>query len=265
MNNVSRRKTRRWIWIALTCGGTAFAGQDDLDRATARYYAGYPADAIAMLEPLARAGDVAAQYLLGNMSYALRQANAAGDYDPIAWYRMATERGSAEAAYALGAIYNNRWLESRTEEDARLAEFYYQQAADRGYVKAEAPLLKLATRNSARPKARSLTYTNESFASQQPSLPASSEQATAAAGTSGIAPSGDPLADATRLAETLRQLGVGEDLLGGIANDGKAPDKQALRGLLGGLGADSQLIDNLMKLMDHVQSVTEHSLAPGAN
>lgn len=268
MDKQSSRSTHRWIWIALLCASSAFAGQADLDRAIERYYAGYPAQAFAILEPLARAGDVDAQYLLGNMAYALQQANAGGaDHDPVEWYRMAAERGSAEAAYALGAIFNNRWLESRDDADARRAEFYYQQAADRGYVKAEAPLLKLAARNRGKPQTPSLTYSNEDFASQQPAPEESAERPARTASTKppGYESSGDPLADAARLQETLRQLGIDDDLLGGLAKDGQPPDKQTLRGLLDGLGADVQLIDNVMKLIDHVQSVTEHSLAPGAN
>lgn len=269
MNKPPRRSTRGWILVALLCGSSAFAGQTDLDRAIERYYAGYPAEAIVMLEPLARAGDVDAQYLLGNMAYALRQANVAGvDHDPVEWYRMAAERGSAEAAYALGAIFNNRWLESDDGEDARLAEFYYQQAADRGYQKAEAPLLKLATRNHIKPETPSMTYTNASFASKR-ETPSTSLPRPEAGATklipSGIELSGDPIADAARLQETLRRLGIGDGLFDSAASGGQAPNREALLGILPKLGVDEQLSDNLMKLIEHVQSVTEHSLAPGAN
>lgn len=265
----SAQYRRCWIWVALVVAGTAVAGQRDLDRAVERYYAGYPAQAVAMLEPLARAGDVDAQYLLGNMTYALARAGTPlANGDPVSWYGMAAERGSAEAAHALGAIYNNRWLESRDDGDARLAEYYYQQAADRGHSGAEARLLKLASRNNANSKSASLTYTNDSFASKQVAPEQPAEKPPAAAREPALSEfrmTGDPIADAARLREMLGRLGASGVLPGVASAAANPPEPQSVRDLLTGLGADAQLIDNLMQLMEHVQSVTEHSLAPGAN
>ncbi len=260
------------LMMALSCSltsGSLVAGQADLDRAVERYYAGYPGQAIAMLEPLAQAGDADAQYLLGNIVYALaRSGLAPAGQEATRWYRMAAEQGSAEAGYALGVIYNNRWLEKRDARDARLAEHYYQLAADLGYEKAEAPLLKLAARNRANRAYDSRVYTNADFATAgtAESAPADERTTSLARDTvAGFAMTGDPVADANRLQEMLSQLGGSLGVPGGHANGEELPDEATLTRVLTSFGADPQLIENLGKLLEHFRAATEHSLAPGAN
>ncbi len=260
------------LMMALSCSlasDSLTAGQADLDRAVERYYAGYPGQAIAMLEPLALAGDADAQYLLGNVVYALAQSGLApAGQEATRWYRMAAEQGSAEAGYALGVIYNNRWLEKRDARDARLAEHYYQLAADLGYEKAQAPLLKLAAQNRANRRYDSRVYTNADFATAEPAepIPADEPAATQSRNTvAGFAITGDPIADANRLQEILSQLGGGLGLPGGLASGEELPDEATLTRVLTSFGADPQLIDNLGKLLEHFRAATEHSLAPGAN
>ncbi len=269
MSTAPRRKIRGWCWIGLVCTGAALAGQADLDRAVERYYAGYPGEAIALLEPLALAGDTEAQYLLGNIVYALAQSGLApADQDPSRWYRMAAEQGSAEASYALGVIHNNRWLEKRDARDAQLAQQYYQRAADLGHAQAEAPLLKLATRNQAQREYDSRVYTNADFATTQAATPTSAENPAASAARNGLADfamTGDPVADANRLQALLAQLGGSLGLPDDPADADDLPDAATLTRVLTSFGADAQLIDNLGKLLQHLRSATEHSLAPGAN
>lgn len=259
------------LLTAILCAlanGPAAAGQADLDRAVERYYAGYPAQAIAMLEPLALAGDTEAQYLLGNIVYALAQSGLAADgQEPIRWYRMAAAQGSAEASYALGAIYHNRWLASRNEREAQLAERYYQAAADLGHEPAAAVLLKFAARNQANRDAESRVYTNADFATTRAPAPADEESAARTAGNAlaDFTTTGDPVADAHRLQGLLAQLGERLGLPDELAGDDSLPDETTLTRILNSLGADPQLIDNLGKLLEHFRSATEHGLDPGSN
>ncbi len=120
------------------------ADQRQLDEAVKRYYAGYPRDAIEMLEPLASSGDVEAQYLLGNILFSLLQAGTFGAVeDPEKWYRMAAEQGSADASFALGAILQNRWSQSAEKNAAASAILHYRDAVDRGHERARGALARL--------------------------------------------------------------------------------------------------------------------------
>lgn len=122
------------------------ADQRQLDEAVKRYYAGYPRDAIEMLEPLAGSGDVNAQYLLGNILFSLAQAGTFGVVeDSEKWYRMAAEQGSADASYALGAILQNRWSRSGDESTAASAITHYRDAVDRGHDRARGAMTRLVS------------------------------------------------------------------------------------------------------------------------
>lgn len=239
--------------LLLGFSASLFAGQAELDRALAQYYAGQPAQAISLLESLARAGDVDAQYLLGNMLYALAQSGQGAVSDPVAWYEMAAARGHAEAGYALGSIYHNNWLESRAESDAALAEAYFQRAFDLGYQKAQGPLLKLAARNRGKRRGNSLTYTNSSFASKQAPLttqadkPAPSVPASDALASFEL--SGDPIADAAKLEALLARI---NQQVGGTL-----PDAATLTRLLSSFGGNSGIVSNLVDLLGELQSASE--------
>lgn len=122
------------------------ADQRQLDEAVKRYYAGYPRNAIEILEPLASSGDVEAQFLLGNILFSLSQAGTFGDAgDPEKWYRMAAAQGSADASYALGAILQNRWTRSGAENMAASAILHYRDAVDRGHDRARGALARLVS------------------------------------------------------------------------------------------------------------------------
>jgi hypothetical protein len=245
--------------------GNLSAASPALDAAVKKYYAGYPNEAIGMIEPLAISGDVDAQYLLGNILYTLAnsgQGNVQGD--PVEWYRLAAEQDSPQAAYALGAIYNDRWLQSQRDEDARLARSYFQQALDLGEQKAQAALEKL----KSNPKTASLTYTNESFSSKRPSPPASqpaTKQTPQAARLSdvlaGFESSGDPAADARRLQALLNQMS-GD---GAVQGGDYGPDLVTLTQLLGGFESTEQLFSDLLNLFDHLEEASKLNTAPGSN
>ncbi len=134
--------------MALLASFPIVGGDKEIDVALEKYYSGSPLEAISLLEPLASSGDLEAQYLLGNILYSLSQTGNYEDIDdPVKWYKMASEQDSPEADYAIAAIYHNKWLESRNEEEAATAITYYLRAVERGYEKAKVPLDKLMYRS----------------------------------------------------------------------------------------------------------------------
>lgn len=132
----------KWlIPLLLTACGSAIADSATIAKAVNKYYAGFPEEAVAGLEPLALSGDVEAQYLLGNMLYSLsRNGNPPQLGDPVKWYKMAADRKLPDAHYALGVIYQNRWTVSRDPKNAAAAIVYYDRAKQLGYRKATAAL-----------------------------------------------------------------------------------------------------------------------------
>ena len=119
-----------------------------MDEAVKKYYAGFPEEAISIIKPLALSGDVDAQYLLGSILYSLsKEGNFRDIDDPVKWYKMAAEQKSADANYALGAIFHNNWNKSRDKNEAAKAIIYYQKAVELGYKKAQEPLNKIKYRS----------------------------------------------------------------------------------------------------------------------
>ena len=145
-----RRLLTGLIAIILICPLTvlAYTNSKALDEAVKRYYDGHPEEAISMIEPLAAGGDVHAQYLLGNILYSLSGTGLYPDLDdPVKWYEMAAAQNFVDAIYALGALYHNRWIESRDPNDAASAIVNYQKASDLGSPKAHQPLHRLQFRS----------------------------------------------------------------------------------------------------------------------
>lgn len=260
------------VVIAFSSAGLA-APSTVLDDAVRQYYAGQPRVAIGMLEPLAVDGDVDAQYLLGNILYTLANAGRAEAHDdPGKWYRMAAAQNSAPAIYALGAIHNNRWLQSHRDEDAELAQAYFQRALQLGDENARAALTKLKTsRNTG-----SLTYSNESFSSKR-EPPAESRSAPQKVGRtvpgkadiadalSGFESSGDPVADARQLKALLASLNGAEANPGEAQADTALPGLGSLSELLDGFESAEQLLGDLLGLFDHLEKASEIDTAPGSN
>ena len=253
--------------------GNLSANPLDLQQAAQAYQSGDSDRSLTILKPLALQGDLDAQNLLGNIIYGLSLANPSKTTeDPKKWYQMASAQGSAEASYALGVIHNNQWLRSKREEDALLAEHYYQQALDRGYSKAEGPLMRIAAHNQAARKSSSLTYGDSSFSKQRRSQDESGrdisdqkqsgqeildqkilEQGLPGAfprgGFAGIVMTGDPIADAIQLEALLQQLNaVAGDIDFSQINDGRV-DETTLTGMLIKLGVSDDQAARLAELL----------------
>ena len=110
-----------------------------------------------MIKPLALSGNVDAQYLLGNILYSLSKEGEITDFeDPVKWYKMAAEQNVADANYALGAIFHNRWNKSRDKNDAANAIIYYQIAIESGFSKAQQPLDRIKFRSRISPDAAAI-------------------------------------------------------------------------------------------------------------
>ena len=143
-----KKKASRWLLLLfLIATSTVGATSAELTRAIQLYYAGSPDAAISSIKSLALAGDEEAQLTLGNILYSLSKANKDVEIeDFVKWYEMAAAQGSVDANSALGAIYHNKWLESRSNEDAALAISYYENAIEQGDAKAQGYLSKLRRR-----------------------------------------------------------------------------------------------------------------------
>lgn len=148
MDNFIKIILSKVIALTLIASFSVSADTKKIDEAVKRYYAGFPEEAVSMMQPLALSGDVNAQYLLGNILYGLSKTKNFSDLDrPIKWYRMAAEQDSAAANYALGVIFHNKWSESRDKKEAAAAIIYYQKASDLGYKKAQVPLNRVKSRS----------------------------------------------------------------------------------------------------------------------
>ena len=272
------------LTVLLGVSGNLSAGSKDIDKAINRYHAGQPGQAITILKPLAMSGNMDAQILLGNIIYAQSTSDPLNSTDdPLDWYMMAAEQGSPEASYAIGAIYHNNWLLSQQQDDASKAEYFYQQALDRGYAKAEGPLMKMAARNHATRNSSSISYSNSSFGdkTEVPAKPAGKEprknsprKATIGELLEEFKPSGDTLSDASKLEALLRQLSNEPDSIknpmSNSLNDsslasGNWLDEAALIQLLISFGIDENLAVELAKLPGHIDAASELGTSPGSN
>jgi len=140
--------------VILIASFSVVADTVEMDEAVKRYYAGFPEEAISMIKPLALSGNVDAQYLLGNILYSLSKEGEITDFeDPVKWYQMAAEQNVADANYALGAIFHNKWNKSSDKNDAANAIIYYQIAIELGFSKAQQPLDRIKARSRISPDA----------------------------------------------------------------------------------------------------------------
>lgn len=148
MDNFIKIILKKVIPLTLIASFSVAADTKAIDEAVKRYYAGFPDEAISMMEPLALSGEVEAQYLLGNILYGLSKTRNFKDIDvPIKWYKMAAGQDSAAANYALGVIFYNKWSKSGDKNEAATAIVYYQKAAELGYKKAQVPLNRIKSRS----------------------------------------------------------------------------------------------------------------------
>lgn len=95
------------------------------------------AQAVRLLEPLARKGDAAAQLQLGLLHYHGRGVPES-DAKAFAWFERAAKKGSAEAQYQLGHMYAYGLVRpARQVDPGRLAAQWYFEAARRGHAEAQ--------------------------------------------------------------------------------------------------------------------------------
>ena len=134
--------TMRWAlpFIALVAAAVAAntAAQADLDAAREAARRGDHARAYRELVPLARAGDVDAQYYLGGLYY--KGEGVEQDYrKAVEWFGRSADRGNAKAQTDLAQCY---LFGFGVEKDSEIAVTWYRRAAAQGYAPAA---LNLAT------------------------------------------------------------------------------------------------------------------------
>lgn len=100
----------------------------NMDTANAAYQKGDYARALAIVQPLAEAGDARAESLLGLMYYRGRGV-AQDDKEAATWFRRAADQGDATAQFYLGGMYS----EGRgVPQDYAESTQWYHRAADQG-------------------------------------------------------------------------------------------------------------------------------------
>lgn len=111
---------------ALLCAAAlpAFAG--DWEDGLAAHDAGHYEQALALLEPLAEAGDVDAQNKLSHM-YWYGEGTPSDYARALGWSRRAAEAGSAHAMYDIGVHYRNG-LGGVTQNDAEAFAWFLKSA-----------------------------------------------------------------------------------------------------------------------------------------
>lgn len=118
------------ILIAAGLHGSAVAGfTEGANAYNARDYT----RALKEVAPLARAGHVDAQHLLGLMYYMGR--GVARDYkQAMLWHRKAAEQGKADAQYVVGAMY---YTGNAVPLDHKAAIGWFRKAAEQGHAEAQ--------------------------------------------------------------------------------------------------------------------------------
>lgn len=121
---------------ALLAGTPALAQQNDVAAAQALLDQDRAPDAVALLQPLAAAGDAAAQLLLGQLYREGKGVTA----DPVEALRLVTAaaaQGAPEAQMELASFY---FTGTGTERNLEEAARYYRLAADQNYAPAQVSL-----------------------------------------------------------------------------------------------------------------------------
>jgi TPR repeat protein len=128
----SRTVTRFFLVLLMAVGlhGTALGGfTEGANAYNARDYA----RALKEVAPLAKAGHVEAQHLLGLMYYMGR--GVARDYkQAMLWHRKAAEQGKADAQYVVGAMY---YTGNAVPLDHKAAIGWFRKAAEQGHAEAQ--------------------------------------------------------------------------------------------------------------------------------
>ena len=109
--------------------------QASLDQALAAYNAG-DFRRLAVLRPLADAGNIAAQNNVGRMYYDGKGVPE-NDAEAVKWFQLAAEKGHPMAQFNLGAAYE---YGSGVPQDIEQALRWYRQAAQQGQPEAQVNL-----------------------------------------------------------------------------------------------------------------------------
>jgi TPR repeat protein len=116
--------------LALGLHGSAMAGF--AEGATAYNNRNY-AQAFREIAPLARAGNVEAEHLMGLMYYMGRGVQQ--DYkQALVWHRRAALQGKADAQYVVGAMY---YTGNAVIQDHKQAVTWFRKAAEQGHPSAQ--------------------------------------------------------------------------------------------------------------------------------
>lgn len=145
--NVSTRPVSIWLSLFLLLLTTqVFAGKFE-EGAYAAGKGDY-ATALRLWRPLARRGNVKAQYNLGLM-YHQGLGVARNDRVAVQWWHKAAERGNAEAQANLGNMYS---FGLGVPRNYKIAAKWYQSAANKGNVKAEYNLGFMYLKGNGKPR-----------------------------------------------------------------------------------------------------------------
>ena len=106
------------------------------DKGLYAHQAGDYATAIAEFTPLAEAGHVSSQFILGAM-YAEGRGVGKSEEEAVKWYRLAADAGLDEAQFSLGAMYANGLGVAQNDVEAVK---WYRLAAEAGHDTAQCNL-----------------------------------------------------------------------------------------------------------------------------
>ena len=119
--------------VALLLGSAGVSWSQDSQKGLTAYESGDFATALREWTPLAKQGDAAAQYNLGQM-YRKGQGVPQDDKTAVKWYRLAAEQGDAFAQYNLGLMYEDG---TGVPQDDKTAVKWYRLAAEQGNASAQ--------------------------------------------------------------------------------------------------------------------------------
>ena len=120
------------LLASIEAAAEAVTPADDLQKGLAAYEAGDYETALAILTPLAWAGNADAQNTLGWM-YDYGHGVEENDAEAVKWYRPAAEQGNAIAQNNLGKMYEYGIGVSQNDEEAIK---WYRSAAEQGHAEA---------------------------------------------------------------------------------------------------------------------------------
>lgn len=122
------------IIIAITFAiGLQHSAMAGFTEGATAYNARNYAVALHEVTPLAKAGHVEAQHLLGLMYYMGR--GVARDYRlAMYWHRKAADQGKADAQYVVGAMY---YTGNAVPQDHKAAVLWFRRAAEQGHAEAQ--------------------------------------------------------------------------------------------------------------------------------